>query len=253
MTPDELQEQAALWALGLLDDAEAAEFGRATEADPALDTLACELREAAAELAHAPEGGGEVARPPAALRGRVLAEVATGSGRRASPPRNPWATWVPWAVAAAAVALAGVEVLNRQWLMRERDGMYAAMIKAKMGRVDDTPLRQVALLTLEPTPEGSAQPRGAVAWDADHREGELVITQLQPPEGGHDYQLWALEEGREEPVSAGLVHVGSDGRATVAFKPTDDGRGKVRAIALSLEQAGGSTTNRGPILLLGKF
>ena len=114
-------------------------------------------------------------------------------------------------------------------------------------------LRQLAACQLEPPPDGTAQPRATVVWDPVQREGKLLVAQLTPPARGHDYQLWAVEEGRQEPVSAGLVRVDAQGSAAVDFQPAGPGDAKVSAFALSLERAGGSARNEGPILLLGKF
>ena len=110
------------------------------------------------------------------------------------------------------------------------------------------------MCALEPTPEfATAQPRAAVLWDAAHRRGKLRVNQLAPPGAGKDYQLWAVVKDRKDTVNAGVIHVDADGKADVSFRPADLGANPVVAVAISLEQAGGSPTNKGPILLLGKF
>ena len=113
---------------------------------------------------------------------------------------------------------------------------------------------QISVCALEPTPQfNTAQPRAAVLWDAAHRRGRLRVNQLAPPAEGKDYQLWMVEDDRKETVSAGVVHVDADGKADLPFRAADTDANPVVAVAISLEQAGGSPTNKGPILLLGKF
>ena len=92
--------------------------------------------------------------------------------------------------------------------------------------------------------------RAAILWDAARRTGQLVIVRLKAPQEGHDYQLWAVEEGHKDAVSAGVVHVDGEGKVKAEFKPVGDD-GQVKAFALSLETAGGSEKNQGTILMLG--
>ena len=116
-------------------------------------------------------------------------------------------------------------------------------------------LRQVAFcpLELQPAPE-TTTPRAAVLWDAARREGKLRVTHLPPPGEGKDYQLWVVETGRKDAVSAGVVSVGAENTAEVPFTPVaEGGKEPVVAFALSVERAGGSPKNEGPILFLGKL
>ena len=246
MISEDQQDQAALHALGLLDEEERAEFERAMAADEELRALADELRASTASLALA--AGPETLHPPAELKARLLARVTRENPAapwlREKTRRSGWTGWVPWTIAAAAVLLAFVS--GYEWV--SMDGRMK-----ETGAKRHPAVMQFAVCQLEPTPDGAAQPRATVVWDPSQRQGKLLVTQLTPPAGGHDYQLWAVEEGKKEPVSAGLVRVDPQGSATVDFKPAGPGDAKVNAFALSLERAGGSGKNEGPILLLGKF
>ena len=55
-------------------------------------------------------------------------------------------------------------------------------------------------------------------------------------------------------MSAGVVSVDAAGAAQVAFRPeASGGADPAAAFALSVERAGGSAKNAGPILFLGKL
>ena len=90
-------------------------------------------------------------------------------------------------------------------------------------------------------------------WDAARRRGRLRLTKLPPAAEGKDYQLWTVEAGRKDPVSAGVVNVGADGGAEIEFQPQDESKAEIVAFALSVERAGGVPKNEGPILYLGKL
>ena len=76
-----------------------------------------------------------------------------------------------------------------------------------------------------------------------------------PPAGvGEDYELWVVESGHPDAVSAGVVTVDAAGAAQVVFRPVaSGGADPAAAFALSVERAGGAAKNEGPILFLGKL
>ena len=283
MISEGTQEQAALYALGLLDADEAAAFEQAQDADAELRALSGELRETAAALALSTAG-----HPPPGLKARVLAQLAgeekrglaVGTAAAArdgnGPPPDkivagPWGrAALPWALAALLMVCCGVLAVSRE---RWRRGFSALERKALAVEVATThlrqatpaltpapatpevdALRQVAFCPLEPTAEEAARPRVAVLWDAARREGKLRVAKLPPPGAGKDYQLWVVEKDRKDAVSAGVVPVDAKGGVETDFQPVaEGGEGAAVAFALSLERAGGSPKNEGPILFLGKL
>ena len=78
---EETQEEAALYALALLDDREATAFEQTLDADAELRALVSDLREAVGTLAWTATGN-----PPPGLRGRVLSRVA--DEKHAATPRT---------------------------------------------------------------------------------------------------------------------------------------------------------------------
>ena len=268
MIDEAAQERATLYALGLLDAGEAAAFERELAADADLRALTAELRDTAAELAWTPE-----ADPPPGLKARVLAQVAAESQSAGHPTRGkvvvgPWGRWLPWALAALLMICCGVLAANGLYWQREFDranqktaGLDAAVTHLIAATALPTPaitpadaLRQVAFCPLEETHDESGRPRVAVLWDAARREGVLRVQKLPPPGEGKDYQLWAVEAGHKDTVSAGVVTLGEGGGVETHFRPVaEGGKDEVLAFAISLERAGGSPKNEGPVLFLGKL
>ena len=254
MIAEPAQEQAALHALGLLDADEASAFEQACAADPALDALAAELRESAAAVAGSAAGA-----PPAALKARVLALVEEEARDAAEPTKGkivagPGVNWLPWALAALLMVCCGVLGADRLRLQRTAaENGHAAVERAMIPDVQPLPLQRVVFCPLEPTAAGAALPQVAVIWDAVARQGKVRLSNLPPPGAGHDYQLWVIETGRKEPISAGVVPTAAGTSVEVSFQPVPQGATEpVAAFALSLEQVGGSPTNKGPVLFLGK-
>ena len=273
MISEDQQDQAALYALELLDADEAAAFERAQTTDGDLRALADDFREAAAGLAQTDTGD---AAPPAGLREQVLARVMANApaplaaGNVIPLPRR--REWFPWAMAAALAffcTLLGFSTwrLSQKELRqgrrladttrqiaegKQRAQAVEAALVAERGGV----LTRVSYCALNPVPAPpQTGPQAAVLWDAANRHGRLQIHKLPPPGTGKDYQLWTVETGHKNPISAGVIRPDADGEASVDFQPGagDDAGAAVAAFALSVERAGGVENNEGPILFLGKL
>ena len=120
MISEELQDQAALYALGTLDASEATAFETAMNADAELRALVRELRDAVNALAHASPAHF----PPAELKQRVLGQIAVEAKPvkitplRAGQAKSVTARWLPWAIA-ALLMLGCVLLLARQDRLRK--------------------------------------------------------------------------------------------------------------------------------------
>lgn len=100
MIDERHEELASLYALGLLESAEKAQFEAALARDDALQALVRECSETVAALAHT----APVVPAPAGLRDRVLAAAETRerpAGREVVPPPASAWRYVPWALAAS--------------------------------------------------------------------------------------------------------------------------------------------------------
>ena len=266
MISEEEQEKAVLYSLGLLDADEAAMFESEMSRDEELRAFTAECHEASASLALAdyplPEGlparlkeqiiGGLPGIPQEGQLAPARQEKSVEYPKIIRPARF---AVVPWAIAALLTLFCGLLFWQQGKLQEERSMLRTSLDQVRAVRV---PAREllggVAFCQMEiPGVDPMVQPRAAVVWDAVRQEGVLQIVRLKPPATGQDYELWAVEDGRKEPVSAGLVHLDDQGKATTSFKPTNAEGGRVLAFALSLEKAGGSPVNVGPIILVGNL
>src|SRR5882724_11551960 len=123
MISEEQQDQAALYALGLLGADEDAVFESELRANVELHDLVRELREAAGDLAlTAPS-----LLPPASLKQRIMGEIASET-KRVGPMQTGRTSlgWVPWAIAAALAVFCGLLALDRVRLERQLADVRAA-------------------------------------------------------------------------------------------------------------------------------
>jgi len=234
MISEQQQDQAALYALGLLDADEDAAFQSELRANAELRDLVRELREAAGDLAlTAPS-----VLPPASLKERIMGEIAT---KRVVPMPAERASlgWIPWAIAAALAMFCGLLALDRARLERQLAETRAA-----------DPLMQTSFYTLAPAAPAPAEAKATVAWQPGRQSGVIRISNLPAPEPGKDYQLWAVDAEHKDPISAGVVRVDKNGVAQIRFKPVEKAE-HVKAFAISLEREGGVPKKEGPILLVG--
>jgi anti-sigma-K factor RskA len=236
MIPDDLQDQAALYALGALDAGETSAFEAAMIGNAELRALVREMREASAALAH----GVASQPPPAELRHRVLREIALEkqalpAGRSPTRPFN----WLPWAIAALFLAFCGILALDRARLQRELATARAA-----------DPLSQATMVTLTSPTGDHPEARVTVAWQPDRQSGVIMINNMPPADHGRDYQLWAVDANHPDPIDAGIIHVEPNGTTRVRFKPSQNAA-QIKAFAISLEREGGVPKREGPIVMIG--
>jgi anti-sigma-K factor RskA len=236
MISEEQQDQAALYALGLLGADEDAAFESELRANAELRDVVRELREAAGDVAlTAP-----LQLPPGSLKQRIMREIAMKTEERTVVPlrRAPLA-WVPWAIAAALALFCGLLALDRVRLERQLVDIRAA-----------DPLMQTTFFTLAPSAPAPADAKATVAWQPGRQSGVIRISNLPAPQPGKDYQLWAVDAEHKDPISAGIVRVDNNGVAQIRFKPVEKAE-HVKAFAISLEREGGVPKKEGPILLVG--
>lgn len=230
---EELEEQASLYALDLLEGAEGAAFEARLASDPQLRAQVDDFRASAAQLAHtaAPRT------PPAALEAKILTAIRAGAS---AAPRSPAFSWFPWALA-ACLALGCV------FLVADR-----AQNKRQIARLEQrNAFAQLRIATLASQLENAPEAIAAVVWDGARQEGVLKVSNVPANAADRDYQLWIVDPDYPNPVDAGTFHVAQAGTADIPFKP----KARVataNAFAVSLERKGGVPKAEGPMVLLGK-
>ena len=235
MISEEQQDQAALYALGLLGTAEDAAFESELKVNAELRDLVRELREAAGDLALTTPS----LQPPASLKQRIMREITTKQVIPMPPEQRASFGWMPWAIAAGLAVFCGLLAVDRIRLERQLADTRA---------VD--PLMQTTFVTLAPSAPAPADAKATVAWQPGRQSGVIRISNLPAPQSGKDYQLWAVDAEHKDPISAGIVRVDKNGVAQVRFKPVEKAE-HVKAFAISLEREGGVPKKEGPILLAG--
>lgn len=226
---DDIHALSGAYAVDALDDLERAQFERHLAGCPACQAEVAGLREAAAELS----AGLEVA-PPAALRDRVMRDIATV---RPLPPTAPTA---PTPSASPVDGGATPAARRRSWLVAAAAAVVLAAGGVTAWQLADRPEPSVATQVLDDTAAtrvSQSFPGGASATlvrSASLGRAVLVTSQMPPAPTGKVYQLW-LQDRSGHMAPAGLMPVGSDqvvlldGDATAAT-----------AAGISVEPAGGS-------------
>jgi anti-sigma-K factor RskA len=260
---DVFREQAALYAIGALEEAERAAFEAHAAGCAECTAEARSLLSVANTLSQTvPQYD-----PPPGLRDRVLKHVhPAGSSMKAREARPPRAL-APWLSAAAALAIAvglGAYAVSLRSRVAGLEGqLREAMIRIDAGEQQMVASRQlvaslqtpIAVLTAPdvkrfdlagqaPAPQASAR----AFWS---RARGLVFTgsQLPPLPAGRIYQLWVLT-AQPAPISAGLLMPDPNGFVTTSFD-TPPTIPEPMAVALTQEPAGGVPAPTGAMYLRG--
>ncbi len=240
--PQELYEElSAGAALGVLAPEEI-DLWESVRKGHKFDPLPADLAQVATALAWTVP----LKSPPARCREAVLDAVS----RRAAhsdvallpEPRSKlhFDALLPWAAAAifaiASTLMAGGLARQKQEIAQLRSETFGPLQLSK------------ALLT-SADPASSAVAR--LIFCADVQQGRLVVRDLPPCPEGKSYQLWIVSKDVDTPVPVALFRVDKSGATAIDFKPEIRLAPMVRAM-ISMEDAKGSPTPSGPILLAGQ-
>lgn len=275
MIDETLQDQAADYVSGGLEATEAELFAAAMRDNEELRTYVLELEETLAQIAHSVP----LRVPHISLKARVLEDVRAERKVVAMPPRM---DWIPWALAASLALSCGLLWKERQHFDREHRATVQELVSTRaMAKKDRdmmaeriaaveeqqkealaavqkevTELRArdalavVKIQTLSSQVDAYAKALAVVIWDEKTQSGVLKLDKFPQAGAGKDYQLWVIDPNRKTPVSAGIVPVGQNGTARVAFKPADR-IDAAQKFAISIERTGGSPAPAGQIIELG--
>jgi anti-sigma-K factor RskA len=237
---DELkEEQASIYALGLMEPQEALAFEEELRRNAELRKFVDDLLQSSAAMVHAVPARSA----PSHLKEKILNEIrsgkAPGKGKesdRVIPFLRP-IVWLPWAMAAGFMVMCG-------WLYSDRIKLKNQISQVQQDK--DVCEMQVALLD----PMGEKM-RGVatVVWDSSTQTGVINGQNMPQPAANQDYQLWVLDDRYPEPVDAGVFSVDENGKTSSMFKPKQ----KVSAtdkFAVTIEKKGGAPQHEGPIVYM---
>jgi anti-sigma-K factor RskA len=177
------------------------------------------------------------AAPPHGLEDRILqaalAEVGGSSerGRTVVPFRRQARPWLPFALAAAALAVLAVGLAS--WGLYERDALLSAR-QAQQHQAAMLALLQSAGPVLQ-TPSTDSIPTGILIEPKGGSGPSFYLMSWPSPPQGRTYQAWYIAGGR--PVSAGVFGGSPDGLQVVQLAPLAPA---AQAFAVTVEPAGGS-------------
>lgn len=232
MIDEQTEENAALYALDLLEGAELAAFNQRLQAEPTLRELVEDLQSAVSVFAH-----GASARTPSPqledrIRHALLADMR--------PAVRSHVNWIPWAIAAALMTMCVLLAVDRERFSKR---------VAKLEHRDLLAQTQIAILSSQLASAPKAQ--AVVLWDVQKQEGVLKVIGTPVTSKDRDYQLWIVDPRYQQPVDAGVFAVEPDGTTKITFRPKSR-VDSVKAFAVTLERKGGVPKAEGPTVLVGK-
>jgi len=238
MTHEEIQQLAALDAIGSASAEELAELRRHLETCDECRRVADEMNEAAALLALS----ADPVTPPADARAKMLASL---------PPRvTSSANFQWWMAAAAAVAIALLAWTSFQLRdAREEIEMLKAdnaKLAGVVASLTGSQTRTIQLAGQEVAPKASA----SVFLDPAQRRAFLFFHGLPANPNDKSYQLWIIRADQVKPVNAGVFNVDASGNASLIVQnlPVDT---LIKALAVTLEPRGGAQAPTGQKYLVG--
>ena len=289
MIDEQLEEQASLYALGVLEPAEKTAFEDQLAGNEELQRLVDDLSAVAASIAHS----APPRLPPPHVEAAILREIRSA---KSAAPAFAAARWIPWAIAAAlALSTAALFVSREKMASKvtqleaaqqhaqaeagrfatERDrvatkaaelekreaeartkiatlGFERERLAKELARLQERDsLSQMQIATLTSKLAEAPKATAFVIWDAENQRGVLTAVDVPPNAADHDYQLWVVDPKYQIPVDAGVFSVKSGGTTKILFKPKQP-VASADAFAISLERKGGVPKAEGPIVLVGK-
>lgn len=230
MDDGSLHELSAAYALDALDGDDLRAFEAHLAACTRCRDDVASFRATAAGLAH----DVEPVTPPEALERRIL--NAARAERTVVPLRQRWALPAAAIAGVAAAVAIGLGIwaihlshsLDRERAARSRDARVVAILSQPGAKQIQTKGRP-GFLVVAPT-----------------RKAVLVASGLEQARPGKTYEAWVVRGKRAEP--AGLFRGGEGHKLLELTRPVAPGE----TVAVTLENAGGSTTPTLPILLTAR-
>ncbi len=264
MIDERTEEQASLYALGLLSEQEAREFERELRESEELRGFVAQLKRSADLLATSAPS----VEPPPHLKQKLLDQIEQ---RMKIVPLKKAETlfapaWFPWAMAACLAVLCAIFFSEnksaRQRSARLRDELQELQKQtiSLRGETDilqnqvaefrsKDRLSQLRIAMLSSLLASSPKAVAVSVWDNEQQKGVLVVEHLASLPSDKDYQLWVIDSKYPSPVDAGVFTVDEKGAVRFQFQPKS--RVNFEKIAVTLERKGGVAKPEGKMVLLG--
>ena len=155
--------------------------------------------------------------------------------------------FLPWVLAAGLAVTLAAFWSERGQLFQEVASLRGEALALRTHDV----FAKVQIATLSAPDAADAKSSAVVVWDAEKQRGVIQLANVPRAGAGQDYQLWVSDPRHPQPVSAGVVPVGEDGRARVSFTPARTVR-SAEKFTVSLERTGGAAVAAGPVILRSK-
>jgi anti-sigma-K factor RskA len=236
MIDERMEEQASLYALGVLTAEETRAFEVALSHDAGLQQLVAALQISRDALA----GLLPQVTPPPSLKEKILAQIEPREKVVKLPTRTEassgaWSVWLPWALAAGLMIVCAIS-LSQQKNLRQKIGEQAKqltdlnqMADSLRNQTDDlkqavatlretNQLQNIRIAMLGSLLTDSPKAVAVSLWDDKQQRGVFVVQNLKTLPADKDYQLWVIDPKYPAPVSAGVFQVDGQGNVRLAFK-----------------------------------
>ena len=201
-------------------------------------------------------------RPPSRSRQRLLDAIAQEAAQTAqaqkasetSTPRSHIWGWLGWAIAAAAIVMAGILWQANSVLRQSLDAIASTREKDSRQLKDLfrilAPIRspRAQRVTLVPV-KNPAQPQGKVFYLRNSSDLVFIANNLSTLPAQKAYELWLIPM-KGAPIPAGVFKPDASGNATVVNPPLPPNT-EAKAFAITIENETGATTPTMPIVMMG--
>ena len=196
---------------------------------------------------------------PASAPLTSISSAAPGRAVAASQPRSrrgaTAAAWIGWAVA-ATMALTATHFYQQSRSLRlglatqqdqiARLSVERARAREVVSALTDRSAQRVTLTLAKSS--APPQPTGRATYLASKGTLIFLASHLDPLPAGKTYELWVIPASGAAPVAAGTFRPDERGNANVVTARLE-GTGAAKALGVTIEASGGSSTPTLPILL----
>jgi anti-sigma-K factor RskA len=222
---DEMLDNVALYALGVLPAGEAAEVAAHLQTCEECRAEYQLLRPAVTALGYAAEADGRSAAPSFTLKTRLMKQVRSAKRGQSSRPARLQVPWYPSLVAAACLVIAvGAGLLN-------------ASLRERLGHDELRIAQQSAVIADVTAPDAKRYRFGHGSVVVHGHNLYLAMRALAQPPTGKVYQAWTLPKGSKTMAPSITFKPGASGETLIRLPVLADA---VVAVAVSVEPAGGS-------------